>query len=396
MDPRRIRLLSLALCLFPSRAPAQGVAAFDAFLGRYEAAAAEERPELLRAFVERQRGRGGFPIADPDGSVVFLFAAEGEEEVRLAGDFLPRSPSNVYWDTVGEPMSRVGALRFRRRAFEPDARLDYAFVVDGRRVRDPLNPRSLVSGVGGGEVSELVLPGHRLPAEVEARPGVPRGSLRVVEEPWAAPKVTVYLPPGYDPSREYPAVYTADGSAWIELIRLPTILDNLIADGAIEPVIAVMIDAAADRSAWYGYDPRYLAYLRRVVEHVDATYSTLGGAAGRLHAGTSAGGRATAYAGLEMPDVFGKLAMLSPSFAYPVDYLGPFFGGRRRPDPGLRVWMSAGSYEGSLHRDARTLEAYLRSAGVPVRAVHPHQGHSFGAWREGAVAMLRHFFPTRR
>jgi enterochelin esterase-like enzyme len=52
-----------------------------------------------------------------------------------------------------------------------------------------------------------------------------RGSLRQVNEPWASPRVTVYLPPGYDSSGSYPAIYTADGSAWLDLIRLPSILE---------------------------------------------------------------------------------------------------------------------------------------------------------------------------
>jgi len=55
--------------------------------------------------------------------------------------------------------------------------------------------------------------------------------------------------------------------------------------------------------------------------------------------------------------------------------------------------MSAGSYAGYIHRDARTMQSYFERAGVPIRAVYLQQGHSFGAWRESAASMLRHFFP---
>ncbi|MDP9348654.1 MAG: alpha/beta hydrolase-fold protein [Gemmatimonadota bacterium] len=388
----RIRVLLSVLVLSPSVLLSQQFSGFADFLRKYEASPPEVRQTVARAFVAWQQARGGFPIVEADGNAVFFYLGRGDEaDVRVVGDFRPGSFFSVYWDTVGEPLTRAGGIFYRRRAFEPDARIDYAFVVDGRRTPDPLNPRTLFSGPGGGEASELVMPGHRLPAEVVERPGVPRGTLQVVREPWAVPKVSVYLPPGYDRSRDYPTLYTTDGSAWAELVRLPTILDNLIADREIEPVIAVMIDAAPDRSAWYSYNPDYLAYLRRVVEYVDGRYATRKSAAQRLHAGSSAGGRATAYVGLELPELFGNLAMLSPSFSGPVYYWEPYFGGRKRPAPHLRVWMSAGTYEGYIHRDAQTMQAYFERVGIPTRAVYVHQGHSFGAWREGAVQMLRHF-----
>jgi enterochelin esterase family protein len=327
---------------------------------------------------------------------VFVFFGTGQEqEVRLTGDFRPRSFFNPYWDG-GEPMARIGSVFYLRKTFEPDARLDYRLVVDGKSTLDPLNARSLFSGTGEGEASELVMPAHRLPTELAARASIPKGTLQRIEEDWAMPTVTVYLPPGYDPARDYQTIYTADGSAWIKFVGFPTILDNLIADGAIEPVIAVLIDAAPDRSAWYHFNVDYLAYLQRVVGHVDGRYATRRQADARLHAGTSAGGKATAFVGFELPNVFGKLAMLSPSLTAPLYYFEPYFSGRKRPDPNLRVWLSAGTYEGYIHAESETIDAYFKRAGIDTEAVYLHQGHSFGAWREGAVHMLKHFFPARR
>ena len=263
------------LVLSPSAALSQSFTGFDDFLRRFEASSSEFRQGLTESFVQWQQGRGGFPIVERDGSVVFFFRGSGQEqEVRVTGDFRPSSFFNVYWDSIGAPMTRVGSVFYRRHRFEPDARVDYKFIVNGRSTIDPLNSRKLVSGAGGGEVSELVMPSYRLPTETLIRAGVPQGTLHVVQEPWATPKLTIYLPPGYDRSKDYPSLYTADGSAWVELIKLPIILDNLIADRAIEPVIAVMIDAANDRRTWYYYNPEYLTYLRRVVDYVDSHYST--------------------------------------------------------------------------------------------------------------------------
>jgi hypothetical protein len=341
--------LLLLLALLPRVVIAQDFAGFDDFLGRYKASGVEVSA-LTRSFTEWQRERGGFPIVTADGGVVFVYFGTGKEtDVRLTGDFHPRSFFDVYWDPAGEAMERVGSMFYARRTFESDARLDYAFMVDGKSTPDPLNPRTLFSGTGNGTVSELVLPGHRLPTDAIARSGVPQGTLEVVGEPWAIPKVTVYMPPAYESTKTYPTLYTADGSAWVDLIRLPAILDNLIAAHAIEPVMAVMIDAAKDRTAWYSYNPEYLTYLQRVVTYVDRRYATRPSADARLHAGTSAGGRASMYVGFEMPAVFHNVALLSPSLTAPLYYYEPYFSGRLRPDATLRVWLSAGTYEGSIH-----------------------------------------------
>jgi len=390
--------LLLAAAAAPAESRGEGFRSFEEFLREYERAAPESRPGLARSFTGWQQARGGFPALQPDGSVIFVYVGAGDEQsARLVGDFRTRSFHDVYWDEEGEAMSRAvpdGALFFKRIRFEADARIDYKLKVDGEYKLDPLNPRVVESGMVE-RASELVMPGYRASTESMARVDVPQGELRVVDEAWAEPKVTIYLPPGYDSSKRYPAVYTADGSAWNDILRLPIILDNLIAEGVIEPVLAVMIDPTEDRHRWYQYNPDYLAYLEKVVEYVDRHYSTAARAETRLHVGTSSGGRAALYAALERAGLFRNLAMLSPSVIGPPDYLEPYFRGWKRPEEGLRIWLSAGTYEGYIYRDTRRLEKYFRKAGLRTQAVYTHEGHSFGAWRNLTPRMLEYFFPAR-
>lgn len=387
-----VAILSATLLLLPAALSAQAFADFEDFLRQYAAANPKAQSALARSFVAEQRNHGGFPIADGSGRVTFVYVAEGaQRDVRLVGDFHTRSFSNVYWDIVGEPLSRVGSVFYTRRTFEPDARLDYRFLVDGDKTLDPLNPRTIVSGAGDGEASELVMPQHRIPAAIAVTTSAPRGALHVVQEAWATPKVTIYLPANYDPRRDYPTLYTADGSGWIAYIGLPTILDNLIASRSMPPIIAVLIDAAADRSAWYDCNPDYLAYLKRVVAYVDGRYATRARATARILAGTSAGAKAAAYAGFTLPDVFGNVGLLSPSISPTPPCLASYLDGRASV-PHLRAWIAAGTYEGAIHRESEALGTFLHQVGIPVETRSVHQGHSFGAWREGAVEMLPYFF----
>lgn len=386
--PQGCALLALLTLLTSSGASAQGASRFDALLRDHSRANEREQARLVRTFTEEQHGRGGFPIRERSGEVVFVYVAERSvRDVRIVGDFHTRSFTNPYWDLVGEPLTHVGSLFYLRRTFEPDARLDYRFVVDGEPTLDPLNPRTIASGAGNGEASELVMPAHRIPAETLNSVGVARGTLQVLQEPWAVPAVTVYLPPIYDTTRAYPTIYTVDGAAWRSSIGLPTTLDNLIAAKRIPPTIAVMVDAAQDRSTWYHCNPDHLAYVQRVVAYVDAHYATRSEPAARVHVGTSSGGKATLHIGVALPHLFGNVGILSPSLTPTPGCLEPYLAGRR-PLPKLRAWIQSGTYEGAIHRDSQALAQRFRESGAQVAARVEHQGHSFGAWREAVVGML--------
>ncbi|MCP1726555.1 enterochelin esterase-like enzyme [Natronospira proteinivora] len=388
-------LLYMSAAAAPMAQPAHSVGAFDEFLALYEDAAPDERRSLAESFIADQQAAGGFPITPGNGEAIFFYLADSEtESVHLRGDWLPRNTSTPYWSETGQAMVRTGNLFHARVQFEPDARLDYAFLIDGETRPDPNNPRRLFSGVGGGVVSELRLPAHERPDYLDtlSEPGdIPESRLISLEQDWVGPAISVYLPPGYDRANRYPVLYTADGSAWLDLINLPGILDALIKREAIQPVIAVMIDARTDRRHWYQYNPDYLDYLETVVHFIDREYATKADPEHRIHAGTSAGGRAALYAGLERPDLFGRLALLSPSLTGPIHYLAPFFSQQRLPDTNLKIWLSAGSYEGNIHKDAKILEAYFENSDIAIEAIYPHQGHSFGAWQEQSDQFLRYF-----
>jgi len=263
-----------------------------------------------------------------------------------------------------------------------------------------LNPRVIESGTAPAsqeepvaKASQLVMPEYVLP-ETENGSNIPHGKLLVLEEEWAKPKVTIYLPPDYDASKKYPVLYTADGSAWINFVKLPATLDRLIAERRIEPILAVMIDSTEDRRTWYYYNPQYLSYLEKVVHYIESHYSTRATPENRLHAGSSAGGSITLYVGLQRPDLFRNLAMLSPSLTGPPHFYEPYFSGRKRPDPKLKLWLSAGTYEGYIHSDALTMEKYFNSVRLKTKVVYSHEGHSFGHWRRMAGEMLLYFFAS--
>jgi enterochelin esterase-like enzyme len=383
------RTLTVALAvLAASPASAQD---FEAFARAYAAAPADRREALADAFLAGARS----PLVAANGMVTFLFRADRPGRVlAVRGDFTPRNSYDHNWVEAGytmRPLAADGTLHALRWRFEPDARIDYQLVVDGAVRIDPLNPRHR-DGAIRGEVSELVMPAYREPDLLPRLTGAPAGRMVAIDQPWAQPRVRVYLPAGYDPARRYPVLYVPDGAAWSDHFRLPQMLDAMIADHRIRPVIAVLMDAPEDRSRFYSFAPDYLDFVARVIAYVDGHYPTLAEPRHRAHFGTSAGARAAMFTALERPDLFGNIAMLSPSIGGPPHFYAPLLAGERRLPRLRRVWISAGRYEPALQADARLMERLFRRDGSAVRALYTNEGHSMATWRNLLPQVLDYMF----
>ncbi len=146
-------------------------------------------------------------------------------------------------------------------------------------------------------------------------------------------------------------------------------------------------------------------YGRLLVEElkplIDGRYRTLPGPAHTGLGGSSLGGLISLDLGLQYREVFGRLAILSPSLWW--DQRSIFTRVRRTgPVPPLRLWLSMGTAEGLRHlRDADLLYSllldrgwepgqdvlYVRDAG----AIHTEE-----AWARCFPDVLSFLFPAPR
>lgn len=144
---------------------------------------------------------------------------------------------------------------------------------------------------------------------------------------------SAYLPVGYaDSDVEYPVIYLLHGrgdtsSAWQ---RIANDLDDLIASGEIQPLIAVMPDAPwNERGSWYtdsqytGQDgggpgaPVETALAVDLVDHIDATYRTADSREGRAVGGYSMGAAGALRFALARQEHFSAGLILSPAAYVP-------------------------------------------------------------------------------
>jgi predicted alpha/beta superfamily hydrolase len=247
--------------------------------------------------------------------------------------------------------------------------------------------------------------------------------------------VLVWLPPGYGRSDEgsgrgfsrqvqdegshYPVLYMHDGQNLFEPDtafqkgehwRLGETAAELIAEGAIEPLIIVGIYNTGDHRK-DEYTPTRDAklgggkagdYGRMIVEDlkplIDRTYRTRPDANSTGIGGSSLGGLVSMYLAFTHPQVFHRVAALSPSVWW--NWRAILKTVRQaRSKPPLKIWLDMGTAEGKRGLDdARLLKAALVGLGFSVGgdlhyAEYEGATHSETAWAERVGPMLKYLFP---
>lgn len=150
--------------------------------------------------------------------------------------------------------------------------------------------------------------------------------------------VIVYLPPDYDETQKYPAVYcltgfTGRGKMFLNdsafTPNLAQRMDKLIAEGKIKPMIAVLPDCFThyggsqylNSSATGNYED----YLTdEIVPFVDETFSTVKDKNSRAVMGKSSGGYGALIMAMRHSDLFGLACSTSGDCYFEMGYLPDF------------------------------------------------------------------------
>ena len=261
-----------------------------------------------------------------DHKVTFRIYAPKADEVSVSGDFGPggklsKDESGVWSITVGPLV--------------PDF-YTYVFHVNGVRTIDPKNA-TIKQGINSLE-SMFLLPGRE--AEFESSKDVPHGEIHIATyhsgNLGALRSMHVYTPPGYSGSSEsYPILYLLHGagdedSGWSTIGRAGFILDNLLAEKKVVPMIVVMPNGSLPRpsnmprftpgtpptpeaiAAMEAMQNRFTdELLKEVVPFVEKHYRVSSGPENRALAGLSMGGGQTLRVVMTHPDEFSYVGVWS-------------------------------------------------------------------------------------
>ncbi|HEY6042714.1 MAG TPA: alpha/beta hydrolase-fold protein [Anaerolineae bacterium] len=283
----------------------------------------------------------------------------------------------------------------RTLTFPRDAYLEYAFLLDGQRVFDPLNLRVTPNGIG--DTNNYFYMPAGAPIELTRRVrGVPQGSLtthRLETHGMISGRtrlVHLYRPPARGP---YPLLVVLDGAEYLRRAKLPVIVDNLLAQKRVRPFgMAFVENGGAARPLEYASSDAHLNFLLfnvlpLAIRELDLTRQR--GAHGIL--GASLGGRAAFYSALRAPEVFRMVLSQSGAFGEKHFHSAVNDLARYLPRRPLAVWMDVGRYEGLL-RSNRRYRNLLRARGYAVTYREYNAGHNYPAWRNDVWRGLEELF----
>jgi enterochelin esterase family protein len=214
-------------------------------------------------------------------------------------------------------------------------------------------------------------------------------------------KVWVYTPHGFSESGDrYPLLLLFDGDR--NVMWIPRILDNLIAQNKIPPMVAVLIDDSdpTTRGIELPCNPAFADFLaKELVPWTQKNYHTTPDAARTIVAGSSYGGLAAVFAALRYPNVFGNVVSLSGSFWWkPKNETEPEWltkqvaASTKLP---LRFYLEVGLMEGSAQLDQnRHMRDVLREKGYPLGYLEYDGGHAFLNWSGGMANGLIFLMPA--
>ncbi len=217
-------------------------------------------------------------------------------------------------------------------------------------------------------------------------------------------KMMVYTPPGYSKEKKYPVLYLLHGIGgdemeWQRLCHPNVILDNLLADGKITPMIVVMPNGRAQKNDRAEGDvfrsaPAFAAFeqdlLKDVIPTIEARYSVGADRAHRALAGLSMGGGQSLNFGLGHLDTFAWVGAFSaaPNTNSPEELV---------PDPAVArkklklLWIGCGKKDGLIHI-SQGVHAYLKEHNVPHIWHVDGYAHDPTEWKNNLYLFVQRIF----
>jgi len=273
----------------------------------------------------------------------------------------------------------------------------YHLTIDGGVFNDP----SAMNYYGSTRwESGIEIPAHD--QDFYALKQVPHGNVQQILFPSPSTNTSrrafVYTPPGYskEASERYPVLYLQHGwgedeTAWSNQGHANLIMDNLIAEGKIEPFIIVMTYGMTNEIKFGGLrdfkvDAFQTVLVEELVPYVDANFRTKADQEHRAMAGLSMGGMETHSITLNKPEVFSRYALLSGGIYTPEEL-------KDSSKPAL-IFISAGSKE-NPDRVTNAVSALKEAGFNAVSYVSEGTAHEFQTWRRSLFTLAPILFSDK-
>ncbi len=341
------------------------------------------------SYLERARQEGNPLIEGTQVTLVW----EGARPPVLRGDF-----TNWYHQPPAEMKPAGPNCWIYQADLAPAAYVEYVFFIGDQRFLDPFNKNLSSNGLGKYN-NYFYMPGSGITPYAHRDPKIPHGEItrQVIEGgkliAGGRRPVYFYRPPV---NQAVPLLVVWDGYDYLRRVRLPVILDNLIAAQLIQPLAAVMIHhGGTARIPEYSCSSATMEFLdacvlpearRRLLLNEETAFNGVLGA--------SMGGLMALYAALSKPTYFGRVYSQSGSFAYGDNEKVIFPLAEQAALQPTKIFLESGlfEFEGLIEANRR-MHRLLAGRGFETKYLEYPAGHSYPAWRDRVANGLQWLYP---
>ena len=350
---------------------------------------------LVEKFVA---AKGGTPIVENQTRLIFLAKDRDGQTPRIVGDFNNWAITQVGYDVmIGKPTRIEGtSWSFLESTSYTNARLEYVLFFDKDAVPDPLNRRTVQAFAGPR--SEVRMPFFVAQPEVDELGSAPKGDVIAESFPsrslGGTRRIWYYLPPGYAAAKDtlYPVIYVLDGANYVEKMEVPKVLDHLIANQTIPPVIAVFSEPA-DRQEEYSRSPKWRGFItNELVPSVDKRFRTFPTPDHRVILGSSLAAYGAIDLAVTSPSVFGLCAAIAPPVQTATVVSNQ--AAARAAVVSIKFFVMGGVYD-SMIDGARRLHTTLDEYSAPVTYLEVSEGHNTNTFRAHLDDALKALLPQQ-
>lgn len=228
-------------------------------------------------------------------------------------------------------------------------------------------------------------------------------------------EMMVYTPPGYSHGKKYPVIYLLHGlnsgsGQWLYWVHADYVIDNLLNDGKIEPMIMVFPncntnvtvenpkpDEEEERKGGYkGYGTSFENdLLKDIIPYIESHYSVYADREHRALAGLSMGGGQSLNIGLSHINTFAHIGGFSS--APNTNQFGGLSDIKLLPDlvaakKKLKMlWLACGNKDG-LFSVSQRVHQHLKEQGVSHIWHVDDNGHDDTEWANNLYLFVQHIF----
>ena len=307
------------------------------------------------------------------------------------------------WTATADTMRRIQGtnLFYLKKVVDEAARFEYKLAVDSMWILDPLDKQQAMGGYGPN--SEIWMPTYAPPKEIEYRSDISHGGVDTFAIKSKLLKRThpvfVYTPPGYRNSKQlYPSIYVTDGGEYITLALMLNVLDNLIAEKRMQPIVAIFVDPRTDirdsrtskRMLDYTMSDTFVNFMiTEVRAKMIKRYRLNASPKQTAIMGASLGGLIATYAAYTRSDVFGLCAAQSPAYQMNDRAIIKMISvGPKKP---INLYIDTGTIR-DAQDNARRMKAVLEEKGYPLHYAEYPESHNWVNWRARIDDILMYFW----